>query len=257
MSAALINIKKIVHMYMDEAQLTTAAYRRLYGIAQRGAVDLALDVTANVKSCELCVLGNRTAELPDDYIQWTKIGVLNQHGEVATLSHNNQLAIINDGQSSRLADNQSVIGTDLGRINEGYYLNFNGYGYGYGCADIFGVSGNELSQLGEFNVDESNNVIVLNPSFPYSNLIIEYIATPCEEDGYMIPIQAQEALIAWISWKDIAQLAASRKVSVYDKTARKREYYNQKNNARWRLKPFRIEEAYDVTQSAMRLVPKS
>jgi hypothetical protein len=257
MHAGMTNIKDIVFMYMDEALQTTAAYRRLYGIAQRGAVDLMLDVTANVKSCELCVMGNKTAELPDDYIKWSKIGVLNPYGEIATLKRNEQLTLINDGRTSRLSDNESVVGTDLFRINEGYYLNFSGYGYGYGCADIFGISGNDLSQLGEFKVDETCGLIVLNATFPYPNVILEYIASPSEEDGFMIPLEAQEALIAWISWKDINQLAASRKVSIYDKQARRREYYTQKNNARWRIKPFRTEEAYDVTQSAMRLVPKS
>jgi hypothetical protein len=253
----MVNIKDVIYMFMDEAQLTTAAYRRLYGIASRGATDLMLDVTANVKSCELCVLGNKTAELPEDFIQWSKIGVLNASGEVATLKHNKQLSLINDGLTSRLADNESVIGSDLGRISEGFYLNYYGYGYGYGCADIFGLSGNEMSQYGEFKVDEECGIVILNAEFPYQNIILEYIASPSEKDGFMIPVQAQEALIAWMSWRDITQLAASRKVSIYDKQARRREYYAQKTLARNRLKPFRLEEAYDVTQSAMRLVPKA
>lgn len=244
---------------MDGAQLTAASYRRLYGIATRGATDLMLDVTANVKSCELCVMANKTAELPEDYVQWSKIGVLNSDGEVATLKHNTNLTLMNDGKTTRLSDNQSVLNTDLFRLSEGFYLNFYGYGYGYGygTCDLFGISGNELSQLGEFKVDEECGIIVLNPTFPYSSIILEYIAAPSEEDGFMIPIQAQEALISWLSWQDIIHLAASRKVSIYDKQQRRKEYYNQKEIARNRLKPFRLHEAYDVTQNAMRLVVKA
>lgn len=257
MTAQLVNIKDIIHLYMDGAQLTTASYRRLYGIATRGATDLLLDVTANIKSCELCVMGNKTAELPEDFIQWSKVGVLNRDGEVATLKHNSNLTLLNDNSTSRLTDNESQIWTGLYRISEGYYLNFNGYAYGYGCCDLFGVSGNELSQLGEFKVDEECGLIVLNATFPYSKIILEYIAAPNEEDGFTVPIQAQEALISWLSWQDIIHLAASRKVSIYDKQQRRREYYNQKELARNRIKPFRLHEAYDVTQNAMRLVVKS
>lgn len=255
MPAGLVNIKDIIHLYMDEAQLTTASYRRLYGIAYRGAIDLTLDVTGVAKSCELCVLGNKTAELPDDYIQWRKIGVLNGDGEVATLSQNESLTTINSSDSNRLSDNVGVTGVgDLYR-RELFYTNF--YGYGYEGVDVFGISGNQLASLGGFKVDKECGLIVFDPTFCYQSVIIEYLATPSEETGVMIPIQAQEALIAWIAWKDINQLAASRKVSIYDKTERKRAYYREKDLARNRIKPFYIEEAYDVSQQAMRLVVKS
>lgn len=255
MAAAGKTIKEIVHLYIDEAELTTAKYRRLYGIAYRGVIELALDVTGVTRSCPLCVLGNKTAELPDDYIQWTKLGVLNVNGEVATLSENTDFTLQNSTSATRLTQNAGVVGQGDIVNRELYYGNF--YGYGYDGVQLYGVSGNELSQYGQFKVDEQNGVIVLDSTFNFQEVILEYISVPGDDCEITVPIQAVECLIAWIAWKDINQLAASRKVSIYDKTERKRAFYREKEKARMRIKPFRIEEAYDRSQQAMRLVVKS
>lgn len=255
MAAGRKTLKEVVYLYMDEAEYTSAKYRRLYSIAYRGVLDLAQDVTGTTKSCPLCVLGNKTAELPEDYIQWSKVGVLNVNGEVATLYENNDLTTMNSTRATRLLDNAGVVGMGDIQNRELFYGNF--YGYGYEGVSLYGISGNEISQYGEFKVDTENGIIVLDPTFNLQDIILEYLSVPGEDCEITIPIQAMEALIAWISWKDINQLAASRKVSIYDKNERKRAYYREKDLARNRIKPFRIEEAYDRSQQAMRLVVKS
>lgn len=250
-------LKEIVYAYMDEAQLNTASFRRLWGIAVRGVEDLNMDVVPNIKSCRLCVDGNLTAQLPEDYINWSKVGVLNEQGEVATLKYNSTLTLYGSTDTRRLTKNTDAIGIDLGRISDLFYLNYFDYSYGYGAVNLFGISGNEATKIGDFRIDEKNGVIILDNCFPTDYLIMEYLAAPSEEDGFKVAIQAQEALIAWVSWHDIIQLAASRKVSIYDKTQRERNYYNQKRKAVGRLKPFRLQDAYNVSQDAIRLVPKN
>lgn len=242
---------------MDEAMQNGAAFRRLWSIAVRGLEDLSIDIIPNIKTCRLCVNGNKTAELPEDYINWSKVGVLNAVGEVATLKYNSSLALYADGDTNRLSMNTDSVGVDLGRIADLFYLNYFDYSYGYGQINLFGISGNEATKIGDFRIDDDKGIIVLDNSFPTDYVIMEYLAAPSCDDDYKVPIQAQEALIAWISWKDTIQLAASRKVSIYDKTARRKEYYNQRNLARARMKPFRIQDAYNVSQDAIRLVPKN
>jgi hypothetical protein len=250
-------LKEIIYDYMDEAQQNSAALRRLWNIAVRGVVDLALDVIPNIKSCRLCVDGNKTAQLPTDYLNWSKVGVLNSSGEVATLKYNSTLTLYGANDTNRLSKNTDSVGFDLNRISDLFYLNYFDNGYGYGLVNLFGISGNEATKIGDFRIDKDCGIIILDNCFPADYLILEYLAAPSFEDGYKVPVQAVEAVIAWISWKDTIQLAASRKVSIYDKTARRREYYNQRELARLRLKPFRLQDAYNVTQDAIRLVPKS
>lgn len=250
-------LKEIIYAFMDEAQQNDAAFRRLWGLAVRGLEDMFLDIIPNIKTCKLCVDGNLTAQLPEDYIQWSKVGVLNYLGEVATLKYNNTLTLYSANDPDRLSKNTDNIGIDLNRISDLFYLNYFDYAYGYGQVNLFGISGNEATKIGDFRIDDQCGILILDNAFPADYIIMEYLAAPSMEDGCKVPIQAQEAVIAWLSWKDTIQLAASRKVSIYDKTARRREYYKQRDLARARLKPFRLQDAYNISQDAIRLVPKN
>lgn len=250
-------LKDIIYAYMDEAMQNGSVFRRLWGIGVRGIEDLGMDVIPNIKTCRLCIDGNKTAQLPEDYINWSKVGVLNAVGEVATLKHNSSLTLYGANDVNRLSKNTDSVGVDLGRVSDLFYLNYFDGDYNYGNVNLFGISGNEATKIGDFRVDEQCGVIVLDNNFPTDYVIIEYLAAPSEDCGYKVPIQAQEAVVAWLSWKDTNQLAASRKVSIYDKTARRREYYNQKRLARERLKPIRLQDIYNVSQDAIRLVPKT
>lgn len=250
-------LKDVIYDYMDEARQNSAVFRRLWRIGVRGVTDLSLDILPNIKSRRLCVDGNKTVQLPVDYIDWIKVGVLNAMGEVATLKYNRTLTFYADSDTDRLSKNTDSIGLDLNRISDLFYLNYFDYSYGYGQINLFGISGNEATKIGDFRIDDHCGIMILDNGFPMDYVIMEYLAAPSEEDGIKVPIQSYEALIAWLSWKDTIQLAASRKVSIYDKTARRREYYKQRDLARNRMKPFRLEEAYNVSQDAIRLVPKS
>jgi hypothetical protein len=253
-TARYTTLKKIINQYSDEAMQSQATYRRLYGIATRGVTDLSLDVIGTITTRKICVDGNKTAQLPDDYLQWSKVGVLNAIGEVATLKINPSLTTYGSNSTSRLSQNTDGTSFDDGLISDLFYLNFIDSGYGYYGVRLFGVSGNEAMTPGHFNIDEQCGIIILDNRYDRDYIILEYLAMPDENTN--IPIQAQEALIAWIAWRDIVQLAASRKVSVYDKTERRRTYFREKNLARNRLKPFRKQDAIDASQDAIRLVPK-
>jgi hypothetical protein len=256
--AKYLKLKDIIYSYMDEAIQNTSVFRRLWTLAIRGLQDLSMDVFPNIKTCKVCIDGNMTAQLPEDYINWSKVGVLNMQGEVATLKLNNNLTLYADTSVDRLLLNTDSIGGGLafGNLANLFYLNYYDGSYGYGLTNLYGISGNEATKIGEFKIDEEHGIIIVDNQYPTDYIILEYLAAPSCDDDYKVPIQGQEALIAWLSWHDISQLAASRKVSVYDKTARRREYYNQKRLARERLKPIRIQDIYNITQDAIRLVPK-
>lgn len=256
-TASHIELKEIIYAYMDEARQNGSVFRRLWGIAVRGVTELSLDIIPNIKTCRLCVDGNKTAQLPEDYINWSKVGVLNSVGEVATLKHNPNLTLYAANDTNRLSKNTDSVGVDLGRISDLFYLNYFDAEYRYGGVNLFGLSGNEATKIGDFRIDDQCGVMVLDNSFPTDYVIMEYVAAPSEDCGYKVPVQAQEALIAWISWRDINQQAASRNVSIYDKERRRKEYYNQKRLARERIKPIRIQDIYNVSQDAIRLVPKT
>ena len=60
----------------------------------------------NIKSSKLPVKDNKTVELPNDYINYTKIGVFNNKGEVIPLKYNSKLSNFADLLPDRLQKTQ-------------------------------------------------------------------------------------------------------------------------------------------------------
>jgi hypothetical protein len=87
-TAKYISLKEVILQYVNQAELSPAAYLRLFSIAIRGLQELEMDVSGEPKTVILTVLPNKTVDLPVDYLEYTKIGVINTRGEVDTLQQN-------------------------------------------------------------------------------------------------------------------------------------------------------------------------
>jgi hypothetical protein len=248
-----VPLETVVKYFMAEANLTGAHYLRLYQLAVRGLSELGMDVTEEVKTEFLPVESNKTVFLPEDYIQWIKVGILNDRGEVATLRRNESLTTYGVLDSDRLSKNFG----DGVRIKIPYtdeaYQNYYNDG---SLFNLFGVR-NNMDYYGEFKVDDANGVILLDNDFQYADIVLEYLSNPAEAEDLVIPLQAQEALIAFLAWMDIRSMSASRRGNVADKQIRKKEYLRQKRLAKERLNPLRLWDANEIIRINNNLVLKS
>lgn len=218
-----IQLKTVVSFCLDEEDQSIGTFDKYWGFAFRGLIDLLFDVTAEPVTVRIPVLGNKTAPLPNDYLSWSKIGILNNNGEVSTLKINNALTKLKDNNPNRLqkltadvTDNYPLL------LNSPYYLN---YYYNGIFQPLFGVGGG-LVQYGECTVDEDNSMIVLSPDFRYDHVMLEYISSPEKNGDYSVPLYTIEALISWIKWKA--------------KKGTRQEYYADKVNARRRAPKKRV-----------------
>jgi len=185
-------------------------------------------------------------------LNYTKVGVLNNKGEVIPLYSNNNLTSYADLFPNRLAltvDNPSLSNLDA---NPFAFNNFWSDGSIY---TLYGLpSGAPF--VGNFKIDSANSLIVLDHHFSYDYLILEYVASPVEGQEYYVPIQFREAIISWLSWKDIKSLPTTRKGGLGDKGARRHDYYNDRRLAIARYKPFRPQEAHQLNMENTRLTVK-
>lgn len=230
-----VPLKQIVSYTLDELRSSDHSFDRFWILAFRALVDMLFDVTAEPITVRIPKNGNQTVTLPSDYLSWVKIGILNNNGEVSTLRINDALSNFRDNNPNRIALLTSDI-TDAfpSLVSNPFYLNFyNGNQY----QPLYGVGGG-LIQYGDCAVDETNNIIVLNPNFKYDSIILEYISSPERNGDYTIPIAAQEAVIAFIKWK--------AKVGTRD------EYIAEKTNARRRMpkKRYISQQANEVIRSS-------
>lgn len=194
-----VPLMRVVSYCIDELEKGDADRDRMWIMAFRGLVVMGIATSWEAKTIRIPVNANKTATIPSDYISWTKIGILNQNGEIATLTVNKSLTKLDDLRPNRLSLITGDVTTDPSTLTANpFYLNyFSGNTY----TPLFGAIQNGVISYGDCRVDEANNVIVLSPSFQYSSIVLEYLSSPEKDVDYQIELCLQEALIAFIKWK--------------------------------------------------------
>ena len=249
-----ITIDSVINDYIDESEQSVHKYAKLYNIAVRGMEKLGLDFFYKIRTVKIPIdTTNYPAQLPNDYISYTKIGVLNSVGEIIPLKFNNKMTYYADQQPDRLALTQDNTLATWYQSDMPLWFN---YWDGYGFQNIYGLpSGSPF--VGSFNIDDSNGVVLLNQYFNYSYLMIEYLSSGNPDEPFRIPIQFREALLSFLAWRDIASMPSTRKGNLGDKRDRKQEFYNQRRIANAQFKPLYLMQAYEQNLDAQRMTIKA
>ena len=247
-----IPLDTIVLDYLNEANLSNNQYFRIWHIGFRGFEDLGLDAFYQVKSVKLPINSNMTVTLPADYVNWSKVGVLNSRGEIIPLNHNDKLTTYADLLPDRIEKTQdNTLGTETAG-NVYWYNYWNGGAY----VNIYGVPSGQPF-MGSFKIDTTNGVILLNESYEYDYLMLEYIASPMPGGEYYLPMQFREALISWIRWKDNQSTNVKTHVANSNIQMRRHDYFEDRRKALAKWKPVRISEAYQSSQEMTRQTVRS
>lgn len=252
-SRQYITLDSIVNDYIEQSEQSVHRYFKLWQIAYRAMEQLGISFFYEVRSVKLPVNPNKTVTIPNDYVTYTKIGVLNSAGEIAILKYNGKLSLLGDLLPNRQAmttDDSIRTYTELGTNFFFNYWNGSTYGNQYG----FPSGGLDI---GSFSIDTTNGVILLSQYFKYDYLMVEYIASPNPNEDYQVPMQFREAIIAWLGWQDIMYMPTTRKGSLGDKRDRKNNFFNERRLAIAAYKPLMLQDAYELSQTATRIVPKS
>jgi len=194
-----VPLLQIVDYTLDECDKSDGDRDRYWVLAFRALVDLMYEISAHPITLRIPVQANQTVPFPPGCISWTKIGILNNNGEISTLKINNALTTWKELNPNRLVDLTPDITDSLPTlIQSPFYLN---YFYDGVYQPLFGVGGG-LIQYGDITVDEENRVVVLQPDFKYSSILFECIYSPKKDGDYKVDLADQECIIAFIKWKD-------------------------------------------------------
>ncbi len=235
-----VQLKTIVSYFLDQNNMSVGDFDKAWVIGFRAIADIGLNISFEPVSVRLPVNGNFTVSLPSDYIKWTKVGVLNASGEVSTLRVNNSLTKFRDNNPNRIAAiTPNIPDTDFNNlVFSPYFLNYFGNNY----SPLFGLGGG-LVQYGDFTVDEKNRVIVLSETYPFADILLEYISSPEQNEDYQIEIVCQEAVIAFLEWKF--------------RVGSEKDYYSRLIEARRKLKPVTLQEWNQVLRENTKYCLKS
>lgn len=106
------------------------------------------------------------------------------------------------------------------------------------------VAGNVL---GYFNINKETNVIQFNQGLPYKAVYIQYYSANQVDSGdYLVPVQAQEAIIAYIDYKS---KWSKSNAPLYEKQRAEKYWYNEKSKLKQRLSPLILQEFTDILRT--------
>lgn len=252
-------LKQIIAEFISSADLSEHQFMRLWNVAVRGAREFQMDITGGFKSTILDVKGNKTADLPTDFLSLSKIGVLNELGEVITLRQNDKLNLQHQqyvdglGIEPEVATVPSIINYSSPTRFPFLWLNFTSSGTDY---HLYGL-GSGTSAIGEYKVDEDEKTIYLSADWPYSTILVEYLSDGYDDsqEDYMVDVKAAEAMVAYIRWKNAQD--NRKKFTTGDVDYYKKQYYNERRLAKMRINQVDISQMQAVFRSHIKLTAKA
>ena len=243
--------------------------------ALRGIRELGFDVSRKIRSLKLTIdSSNNTVELPDDYVDWSKVGIVGSDGVVYVLGENKNLnysqayanasgekvgnaasAVDSDGDGvyDRIDSKTGTSGSpsSADSLSQGFnsYI-FRNYVYGASNA-LYGIGGGHTQ--GQFRVNLDQNRIEVDTASGTSELVIEYVADEARSKNPSVNVYAEEALMAYMYYKIIERKAS---VPANEKARARQEYYNERRKANARIKSFTKEEAMKTIRKNYKQAPK-
>jgi hypothetical protein len=231
MKTTLDDIVKSVLIHQEK--YTTHEYMRLMHIAHQGLKQLTFDILMNKKVDLLEVSDSLRVDLPDDYVDYSFVGLIGSDGRIKPLGRRTDIPLV--GTQNTVPSTQQ----DLGFVDGGLY----GYGGGQNENGYYSPT-----------IDHENNQMVLTSIAAGKYVYLEYIGDGSTATGdTVVHPYAEDALITYVHWKDVQ---FRRNVSMSEKEARRRDFYNEKRIARARLKAFTKEEALQQARKGFKQAPK-
>lgn len=240
-----MTIDQVVSEYILENGEPEAKRMRLTQLAISGLREFHLDLTGTSKMVRLQRSSVDTLDLPQDYLQYIRIGICDRYGNLHNLGINNNMVTAPFTDSCGNPAPPLALTTNYDRLT---LINFttdyaaNHFRNGEMTGAFFGLGGGN-NVNGYYKIDLQRWIILLQ-GVSADEIILEYLPNleQMSEDGrlqYTIPEQCVDALKNWLYWKLIAR---NRSYSLGEKQMAERSWWVSFDDARSRLYPIRMQE---------------
>ena len=271
MSRNYITINQVVNDFVvtldTDDYASSATDTAIRSLALRGIRELGFDTLKVVRSLKLSVESNNTVTLPDDYVDWTKVGVVGSDGLVYVLGENkntnysqkystsggNTYDSDGDGLLDREDDKTATSGAgNSDNVGDGMnsYI-FRNYLHQNDEGRLYGIGGGHYR--GEFRVNLDQNRLEIKSNSDIGEVVVEYVADEARSTNPRVHVYAEEALRCFIYYKIIERKSS---VPANEKARARAEYYNERRKANARMKSFTKEEALKTIRKNFMQAPK-
>jgi len=238
--------------------------------ALRGIREMGFDISKKIRSLVITInSSNNTVELPDDFVDWSKVGVVGSDnlvyvlGENKNINYSQSYADSSGAKASTSADAHDSDGDGIfdradaktattgGDTSTSFNSTvFRDYYYGNQNA-IYGAGGGRYR--GEFRVNLDQNRIEISPISNVSEVVIEYVADEARSKNPSVHVYLEEALMSYMYYRIIERKSS---VPANEKARARTEYYNELRKANARMKSFTKEEALKTIRKNYKQSPK-
>ena len=206
--------------------------------------------------------------MPNDYIEYTKIGVLGDDGIVRVLGENtgmnisgdftldvNDEVVLDSDGIEVLEDTPGSAGTQISNINNlGEYIVFRNFYYNSAVGRLYGIGGGNNAR-GYFRIDKENDRIEVYSGVNADKyVILEYINDETMRKDPVVPMMAESAIRAYIYYRYIQRKV---NVSLGEKQLAERDWYREKRKAKARSQKLTKSEIMSTIFKRFQLAPKT
>tara|TARA_R110000823_G_scaffold74835_5_gene171261 strand:- start:5952 stop:6788 length:837 start_codon:yes stop_codon:yes gene_type:complete len=242
-------------------------------IALRGIREMGFDVSKKIRSLKLTInKDNNTVELPDDFVDLTKVGIVGADGKVYVFPSNKHInysqtyansagTAVNTAVDAADSDSDGVFnridakgatgggGDSLSETFDSYI--FSNFVQGSTNGRLYGLGGG--GSLGAYRLNLDQNRLEIEAGSGYSEVVIEYVADEARSANPDIHVYIEEALRSYMYYKLIERKST---VPMAEKSRARAEYYNERRKANSRMSNFTKQEALHVISKNFRQSPK-
>lgn len=243
MSQNTVTLKEVINDFkvtMEDADhIANSSDRALHNIAKRGLREIGFDISKKIKTVKLNVESNDTVDLPNDFVDICKVGLVTEDGVIVALISNENITTL------------SATANTVGEDNEFDTLIFENYLHNGTLGRLYGIGGGHAPGHYKLNLDQ--NRIEIGQVSNISEIVLEYISDQARADNPDVHVYAEEALRCYMYYKLIERKSG---VPANEKARARTEYYNELRKARARLSSFTKENALATIRKNFILAPK-
>jgi hypothetical protein len=244
-------INDFMFMHGDDEYVNDPSITKIKVLAKRGVRELGFDVSRVINS-ELLPINesNMTASLPDDFVNWLRVGYVGKDGLNYIFTDNPNIA-------------QPMVSTESGKVDaknpperpivprQEFWDNLDTLRIPRGLGGLYGLGGGRHG--GAFRINLEQNRIELDLQVDVDEILIEYIADQSLSDNPFVHPMIAEALDRYI-YNELVK--RSTIVPYNEKIRADNDYKEALKLANSRMRAFRYDKALLVNRKNFRLSPK-
>lgn len=239
-TVSLSNVISDFKITMDDSDhVANVSDRAIHNIAKRGLREIGFDISKRIITVKLPVGDNDTVELPRDFVDICKVGIITSDGVIVGLISNENITTL------------SATANTVGEDDEFDTLIFENYLHNGTLGRLYGIGGGHAP--GHYKMNLEDNRIEIGQVSKMSEVVLEYISDQALSEDPTVHVYAEEALRCYMYYKLIERKSG---VPANEKQRARSEYYNELRKARARLSSFNKENALATIRKNFMLAPK-